>query len=1519
MKISIVTPSFNQVHYIKKCLTSIQTQTHNSFEHIIYEHGSTDGTLEILKNYKKKFSSVTLRIGLDSGHVDALNKGIQEITGDIFGILNTDDNYADQNVFSDIVEVFDKNPDIDIVYARGIFLNSKGKQIKNAYVHSDCRNLKLKMINSIGILHPATFIRKDLIRKAGLFSENMSYSFDYEYWLKLIFSGANFFFLDRVIAYASIHDNAKTMSSRGISLDECADAAKKYYGYVAVEWIERKANYTINNADGIINYSTQGKDKEILEETKKLFLEMNTSKKSYERIIHYGLAAGGLKTSKLLMDMIFKSATIFVSASDMQYFNQALTLISGIHKNEDLKHPIFIFDLGMRNDQKTFLRSISGVYVIEFPRYYCCFPNWYFKPKSYVYKIFAMHHILSIASLNTNVIWIDAGVYLNNRIKMITDLIDINGHFFVNHDDRPNWPIFNISATSDECIKNMNTTRNEVLAGHLCSCLMGVKAGGKFSKLFKDAFKFSLDQKISLGDKHPEFPIKKNPSSREVLMNFHKKEISKSDTTWDLIKYRKIFGYFGHRQDQSIISILAARYSAVISSAQQYCIATERSSCASKKNWDSGGFSDEVEERHEGINEFQPCVTIHHRGTYLGFESIIFQEKQNSAVVLGNGPSLKPYDFHKDFKKFDTFGMNAAYRYWEKIEWWPTYYSCLDEVVGFSHKEAILELIKNRKELGIENFLLRNNLIVWLGKQIELNSVWNFDSLGKGFPEFNVEPVTTGSHTCVWASILGYKKIFILGVDCNYVEKINNVKVSTGTNLIYSGDHTLNDNPNYFFNDYQKNGDEFNLPNPHKDLHLRSWRNVATILKVKRPFLDIKNSSMSSRMDAFPLQPLFSSNSRILLGPFKSGDLARYDETDCIAKLYLSVLKGSVMIDVGAHFGSSLALFLDRDWKVFAFEPDEKNRKKLLKFLSKHRNSSLVKLDDRAVSNKSCKDITFYCSEESTGVSGLSAFLPTHKAKQIVDTTTLSEALGPEKIQAIDFLKIDTEGYDLFVLQGFPWERFKPAVIECEFEDTKTVPLGYTFHDLAKFLLEKGYQVYVSEWHPIVRYGIRHNWKCLLKYPCELTNEKAWGNLMAFRDQMDDAVVVDAVKKELKFYGVDGNISKETPGPQAELGDLELKCSDIVCSESVFLKNGSYKLEPPWGENWVAGKHKGNVKAGDTVAGKINFRVDADCKLKVTLCRDGSAPFESSVKKLSLSKGEHSVTLSHQFKENHQGVRIQIGVEDRKIRVSDIKSEIKPGGLKKSLPKGEKTWTPPARKEKAELANPESCLFLLGNGPSINDFDFRLLRNVKSLGMNAAYRYWGKTGVYPDYYICMDTVVTQSLKGEIYELIQNRVKNGIQLFFLRKNLLDFYPDLKNVPEAVFFEDYMNSPYFEGIAQGITTGSFAALLGAMLGYKKIYLLGIDLDYVSQIPEAEKVTGNVLEITRDPDKNPNYFFDDYQRKGDRFNVPESSPNLHYKSWLMAKKRLERFGAHVMNCNPKSKLDIFDYADINEIFPH
>src|SRR3546814_15144947 len=79
-------------------------------------------------------------------------------------------------------------------------------------------------------------------------------------------------------------------------------------------------------------------------------------------------------------------------------------------------------------------------------------------------------------------------------------------------------------------------------------------------------------------------------------------------------------------------------------------------------------------------------------------------------------------------------------------------------------------------------------------------------------------------------------------------------------------------------------------------------------------------------------------------------------------------------------------------------------------------------------------------------------------------TLSLHDALP---ISRIDFLKIDVEGFDFFVIKGIDWDGVTPDVILWEFEDAKTLPLGYSSRDAYSYLVHKGYQVTISEWHPI--------------------------------------------------------------------------------------------------------------------------------------------------------------------------------------------------------------------------------------------------------------------------------------------------------------------------------------------------------------------------------------------------------------------------------------------------------------------
>ena len=201
------------------------------------------------------------------------------------------------------------------------------------------------------------------------------------------------------------------------------------------------------------------------------------------------------------------------------------------------------------------------------------------------------------------------------------------------------------------------------------------------------------------------------------------------------------------------------------------------------------------------------------------------------------------------------------------------------------------------------------------------------------------------------------------------------------------------------------------------------------------------------------------------------------------------------MLDVGAHYGSSLAPFAEDGWEVYAFEPDPANRVYLESAFAANSNVTIV---PAAVSD-AAGEMSLFTSTLSTGISSLAPFTTTHEATTRVPVITLRDFMTDTGITAVDFMKIDVEGFERNVLEGFDW-TILPRVIMLEFEDSKTIPLGYSWTDLASILEAQGYQVLVSEWLPIARYGGAHEWRRLARYPTALADARGWGNLLAAVD-----------------------------------------------------------------------------------------------------------------------------------------------------------------------------------------------------------------------------------------------------------------------------------------------------------------------------------------------------------------------------------------------------------------------------------
>jgi FkbM family methyltransferase len=1113
--VTIITPSFNQGAFLATTLESVAGQSYPHKEHIVVDPGSTDESLTIIRKWLSEGNNRRALLGLDKSQTNAINLGVENASGNILCWLNSDDCYFDESVLEEVAGIFAREPGVDVVYGRGWFVDPGGAKLKDAYINVDDRDLEPSFLTSIGILQPATFVRKEAWLRAGPVDENMQFSFDYEFWVRLLKTGSLFRFLDRNLAKAIIHTDAKTMAGRLQSLEECVQTTVRHYGFAPKEWLQRLADKELNDNDGILK-SADENNPALQVATEQKFLMRNADNTSAGRLLslaHLKQATGSLASWRGNRVAPLHIVTCF----DAPYFHSGLTLLSQLCRHGHADTPKYVFDLGLTPEQRKLLDRVKNTYVLSFDAYRKSYQDWYFDPKSYVYKILALHHLMHVARAGEIVLWIDAGVAPIADLEPVVRTIERDGVLFVDHDDRPGWPFYNVCFTSDAFIRKVKPSLKAMLAPHLCSCVMGYKRSHNQEQLFKEALVLSLDPEISLGDKHPQDPVKKHGSSTTEKHAFQKMWQDSSQSACDrLAELRRIYGYLGHRQDQSIFSYLAAKYGVKLQSTKEFCLGSDHSSKLSKENWDCKGFNKDLVLQVGRFEQYAPAITAHHRGSVISYADLIFEPPEAGDLILFGTYADTEAVKRLSAGAYHTMALNLGYRRWQSLRKSPDFFACCTSAKVLAEcQQSITNYIHGEVECGSETvFAVGDTLLDKLDSKSRARCL-NIDALARGFSKAaNVTDPFVRLLLC--CQLLGYKQIHLVGFDHLFSTEEKGglldamhhacigdaVNHSDGKTVIFHRSEAL-----------RRNSYRFRQTFP-QDCYTTSEELSRSLPRRESP-------QSAPATDVLP-----AAQTDLLLGPYSREQSAHFDETDAVAAFLDRKVKTGTMIDVGAHHGYALAHFLEKGWKVWAFEPDATNRATLEALLSARPNASNVTLDTRCVSNKSASNLPFYQSDESTGISGLSAFRNSHREAQRVDSVSLSDFFKGHEMPEVAFLKVDTEGHDLFVLQGFPWERNRPKVIECEFEDLKTKPLGYTTKDMADFLVGKGYTVYVSEWHPILRYGQRHDWHRLQRYPCELACADAWGNLLAFHHAPNANELVSAFRSVLTLHGCVGASSE---------------------------------------------------------------------------------------------------------------------------------------------------------------------------------------------------------------------------------------------------------------------------------------------------------------------------------------------------------------------------------------------------------
>lgn len=235
MKVSIITISYNSEKTIEKTFKSVLSQSHRPLEYVLVDGGSKDRTINLIEKYiplfKKKDIVVNFKSEKDKGISDAFNKGIERSTGDLIGIINSDDQLTD-----DVLVKISKNinKDTDVVCGDCLWIDEKNKleYIRKSNMQLD--QLKYKMV----LMHPTCFVKKSAYMKWGNFDTSLKYVMDKDLMARFYKKGVKFQYLPMTIAVMSAggvsDENSKLVFKEGIivAMRNGVPKRKAYANYI---------------------------------------------------------------------------------------------------------------------------------------------------------------------------------------------------------------------------------------------------------------------------------------------------------------------------------------------------------------------------------------------------------------------------------------------------------------------------------------------------------------------------------------------------------------------------------------------------------------------------------------------------------------------------------------------------------------------------------------------------------------------------------------------------------------------------------------------------------------------------------------------------------------------------------------------------------------------------------------------------------------------------------------------------------------------------------------------------------------------------------------------------------------------------------------------------------------------------------------------------------------------------------------------------------------------------------------
>ncbi len=205
MKISIITPSFNQADYLDETIRSVLDQNYPDLEYLIADGASTDGSVSIIKEHSERLTWWVSE--MDAGQADAINKGFSRATGEIIAWLNSDDVYL-PDTLGKVAALFEQNTDVGIIYGDVLSIDGEGNPINvqrfAPYTVDDLAAFKI-------ISQPGVFMRRNVLEQAGYLDQNYHFLLDHHLWLRIA-QLAPMVYTPQILAKARYHDDAKNIA-----------------------------------------------------------------------------------------------------------------------------------------------------------------------------------------------------------------------------------------------------------------------------------------------------------------------------------------------------------------------------------------------------------------------------------------------------------------------------------------------------------------------------------------------------------------------------------------------------------------------------------------------------------------------------------------------------------------------------------------------------------------------------------------------------------------------------------------------------------------------------------------------------------------------------------------------------------------------------------------------------------------------------------------------------------------------------------------------------------------------------------------------------------------------------------------------------------------------------------------------------------------------------------------------------------------------------------------------------------